>query len=169
MRELIDDLLAYSRVESQAKEVGPVDMEEVTRSVLGLMEATVRESGAELDIGPLPVVRASESQMRQVMQNLLSNAVKFRGERAPRIKVWAEPGRQEWTFAVKDNGIGFDMAYADKIFDMFQRLHTRDRYPGNGVGLAIVKKIVERHGGRVWVESSVNSGSTFYFTLPREV
>jgi PAS domain S-box-containing protein len=169
MRELIDDLLTYSRVESQAKEVGPVDMEEVTRSVLGLMEATVRESGAELDIGTLPVVRANESQMRQVMQNLLSNALKFRGARAPRIEVWAEPGWQEWTFAVKDNGIGFDMAYADKIFDMFQRLHTRDRYPGNGVGLAIVKKIVERHGGRVWVQSSVDSGSTFYFTLPKEV
>jgi PAS domain S-box-containing protein len=169
MRELIDDLLAYSRVETQAKEVGPVDMGEVTREVAGLMEAAIKESGADLDVGPLPIVRANESQMRQVMQNLLSNAVKFRGEEPPRIRVWAEPGWQDWTFAVKDNGIGFDMEYADKVFDMFQRLHTRDKYPGNGVGLAIVKKIVERHGGRIWVESAENSGSTFYFTLPREV
>ena len=166
MKMLIDDLLAYSRVDVQDKDFAPVDMNQVVKRVLEVLREAVEENKAEIELDPLPTVIAEESQMAQVIQNLVSNAIKFRGKESPRIRITATAGSGEWIFSVSDNGIGLSMEYADRIFQMFQRLHTRDEYPGTGVGLAIVKKIVERHGGRICVESEVGKGATFIFTIP---
>ncbi len=143
-----------------------MDMNQVVKRVLEVLREAVEENKAEIELDPLPTVIAEESQMAQVIQNLVSNAIKFRGKESPRIRITATAGSGEWIFSVSDNGIGLSMEYADRIFQMFQRLHTRDEYPGTGVGLAIVKKIVERHGGRICVESEVGKGATFIFTIP---
>jgi PAS domain S-box-containing protein len=166
MRQLIDDLLEYSRVDTRGKEPTPTPMNAVVAKTLALLEAPIEESKAEIVVDSLPTVTADESQMVQVMQNLVGNAIKFRGFERPRVQISVSPGTDEWIFAVRDNGIGLNMENADKIFQMFQRLHGRGEYPGTGVGLAIVKKIVERHGGRIWVESAEGKGATFFFTMP---
>ena len=165
MRSLIDDLLAYSRVETASKGLAPVDMNEVASETLGVLNHTIADSGAEVHIEPLPTVLANRIQMVQVLQNLIGNAIKFRGVDRPRVEVRATDEQSEWRFMVKDNGIGLNTEYAEKIFQMFQRLHTTEQYPGTGVGLAIAKKIVEKHGGRIWVESEEGKGATFYFTI----
>jgi PAS domain S-box-containing protein len=165
MRELIDDLLEYSRVETKGKSFVQVDMNELVLRTLSILKDAVEKSGAEIIVDDLPTLRIDESQMSQVMQNLVSNALKFRGPDRPKIVISATKGNGEWTFAVRDNGIGLDMEHSDRIFQMFQRLHTKEVYPGTGVGLAIAKKIVERHGGRIWVESREGEGATFFFTI----
>jgi light-regulated signal transduction histidine kinase (bacteriophytochrome) len=165
MRELIDDLLEYSRVETKGKSFVPVDMNELVLRTLSILKDAVEKSGAEIIVGDLPTLPIDESQMSQVMQNLISNALKFRGPERPKIVISATKGNGEWTFEVRDNGIGLDMEHSDRIFQMFQRLHTKEVYPGTGVGLAIAKKIVERHGGRIWVESREGEGATFFFTI----
>jgi PAS domain S-box-containing protein len=167
MRRLIDDLLAYSRVETKVKEFALVDMKEVVEGTIKVLKTSIDESKADIYIEPMPTVMADGLQMQQVMQNLIANAVKFHGQERPRVHISAIDGRKEWTFLVKDNGIGLKMEYAERIFQMFQRLHNQDQYPGTGVGLAIVKKIVDRHGGRIWVESEEGKGSTFFFTIPK--
>jgi len=167
MRALIDDLLVYSRIDGQAKPLAPTDMNQVMKSVISILSASIEESGADIHVRPLPTVMADESQMVQVMQNLLSNAIKFHGPERPVIHISATRDPEYWTFAVQDNGIGLNVEYADRIFQMFQRLNPREKYPGTGVGLAIVKKIIERHGGQIWVDSEEGRGSTFSFTLPR--
>ncbi len=131
------------------------------------MKDSVDKSGAEIVVDDLPTVCADESQMIQVMQNLISNAIKFQSNERPEIHISAAMRAGEWIIAVKDNGIGLNVEYADKIFHMFQRLHNQDQYPGTGVGLAIVKKIVERHGGRIWVESEEGKGATFFYSIPK--
>jgi signal transduction histidine kinase len=166
MRELIDDLLQYSRIDTKKREFVQVDMNDVVEESLDLLKAAIEQNDAEIVVEALPTILADESQMIQVMQNLVGNAVKFRGSERPNIHISACLGAREWTFAIKDNGIGLNVEYADRIFLMFQRLQTRDKYPGSGVGLAIVKKIIEYHGGRVWVESEEGNGSTFCFTVP---
>ncbi len=166
MRELIDDLLEYSRVETKGKSFVPVDMNELVLRTLSILKDGVEKSGAEIIVDDLPTLPIDESQMSQVLQNLVSNALKFRGPDRPEIVISATEGNGEWTFAVRDNGIGLDMEHSDRIFQMFQRLHTKEVYPGTGVGLAIAKKIVERHGGRIWVESREGEGATFFFTIP---
>jgi light-regulated signal transduction histidine kinase (bacteriophytochrome) len=166
MRELIDDLLAYSRVDMRGKEFVPVDMTAVTAEMTILLKIPIEENNAEIVADPLPTVVADPTQMLELMQNLVSNAIKFHGPDRPKIAISASQGAGEWTFAVKDNGIGLNMQYADKIFQMFQRLHGRGEYPGTGIGLALCKRIVERHGGRIWVESEPGRGSVFYFTIP---
>ena len=128
----------------------------------------IRESAAQITRDALPTVLADETQLAQVFRNLLSNALKFRGEAPCRIHVGASRGNGEWVFAVRDNGIGLDPQYAQRIFVAFQRLHSRREYPGTGIGLALCKKIVERHGGRIWVESAPGEGATFLFTIPHE-
>ncbi len=166
MQQLVKDLLAYSRVNSQAKAPTIIKSEIVVQDVLDRLKAAIDESHAQIVYDGLPAVRADTVQLAQVFQNLIGNALKFHGERAPQIRIGAERKNDKWEFRVDDNGIGIDMQYADRVFQMFQRLHERGRYAGSGIGLAIAKKIVERHGGRIWFESRPEHGTTFYFTIP---
>jgi PAS domain S-box-containing protein len=166
MQRLVADLLAYSRVGSQGERLRPVDAGEVVRTVIASLGESIRESGATVEVeGRLPTVLADEGQLSQVFQNLIGNAIKFRGSERPTISVQAVDRETRWMFAVKDNGIGIESRYAAKIFQMFQRLHEKSQYDGSGIGLAITKRIVERHGGRVWFESTLGAGTTFFFTL----
>ena len=167
MQALINDLLAYSRVGTHQQPFEPVDCGEIVEEALANLTVAVQESGATVTRDPLPTVMADPTHLTQVFQNLIGNALKFRAEgRKPLIRLTAKNAAGEWTFAVSDNGIGIEPQYFERIFRVFQRLHTRASYPGTGIGLAICKKIVERHGGRIWIESQPDQGSTFYFTLP---
>jgi len=168
MQRLIQDLLAYSRVKTGGRQFEPTAMETVLKAALANLTNAVAESHAVITHDSLPAVMGDEKQLAQLFQNLLSNAVKFRGPQPLHIHISAKQADGEWLFAVRDNGIGIDPEYADRIFVIFQRLHTREEYPGTGIGLAICKKIVERHGGRMWVESDRGKGATFYFTLRDE-
>jgi signal transduction histidine kinase len=168
MQVLIQDLLAFSRVGRNGHTRISIDCNAVMDEVLQTLAAAIHESGALITHGKLPAVWADRTQMAQVFQNLIGNAIKFRGKEAPVISVQAEELDNQWLFRVNDNGIGIAPEYAENIFVVFQRLHARTEYPGNGIGLAICKKIIERYGGRIWVESQADSGSTFKFTLPVE-
>jgi PAS domain S-box-containing protein len=168
MKQLIEDLLAYSRVGSRGKELRPVQAQTVFDKALVNLRATVEHSGAAITHDPLPEVNADDTQLAQLLQNLIANAIKFRNkDEPPRIHVGVEDAGSEWCFSVGDNGIGIEAQYFERIFMVFQRLHTRDEYPGTGIGLAICKKVIDRHGGRIWVESAYGKGSTFRFTLPK--
>jgi PAS domain S-box-containing protein len=166
MRRLIEDLLAYSRVGTRGREPAPVDVTAVVATAEKNLERAIAESGAVITKDPLPALSADEGQLVQVFQNLIGNAVKFRREEAPRVHVGARREGNDWVFSVRDNGIGIEKEYFDRIFIIFQRLNPREIYPGTGIGLAITKKIVERHGGRIWVESTPGAGSTISFTIP---
>lgn len=166
MRELINDLLSYARVTSRAKPLEETSSAEIVGGVVKALEASIKDNEAEIEIGELPAVMCDSGQLAQVFQNLISNALKFHGDHAPRIEVGARKNGSAWVFTVSDNGIGMDPKYADKIFTIFQRLHARGEYEGTGIGLALCKKIVERHGGKIWVESEEGSGSRFHFTIP---
>jgi PAS domain S-box-containing protein len=166
MSTMISDLLAYSRLETKGKSFITVNMDEVLATVLNDLRVSIKDSGASLTYDALPTVIADRSQMVLLLENLIGNAIKFHGEKSPQVHVSAHDDGKELVFAVEDNGIGLSMEYADKIFDMFQRLHSKVEYPGTGVGLAIAKKIVERHRGRIWVESEEGKGATFFFTIP---
>lgn len=169
MQELVNGLLAYSRVSRQGEDFVPVACEQVLESVLRNLEHACRKTGAVVTHDALPTIRGNPTQLTQLLQNLISNALKFRGSEPPRVHVSARAAADQWLFSVRDNGIGIDPQYFQRIFVIFQRLHTREQYSGTGIGLALCKKIVEHHGGRLWVESAPGSGSTFLFTLPREV
>ncbi|HEX6908932.1 MAG TPA: ATP-binding protein [Longimicrobium sp.] len=166
MQSLISDLLAYSRVGSRGGSLEATSLDTALARTLDMLRVPLEEAGAEVTADPLPTVRADPVQMGQLLQNLVGNALKFRGEAPPRVHVGARRDGAEWIISVRDNGIGIAPEYAQRIFVIFQRLHTRADYPGTGIGLAICKKIVERHGGRIWVESAEGRGSTFHFTLP---
>ncbi|MFQ5889839.1 MAG: ATP-binding protein [Gemmatimonadota bacterium] len=168
MQQLIDDLLAYSRVQSRGKEFEPVDLEVVLDQALTNLEITIKENDVAVTRDPLPTVMADATQMVQLFQNLIGNAIKFSSGDGtqPEVHVRAERRDGEHLLAVADNGIGVEPEYADRIFAIFQRLHGRGEYTGTGIGLSICKRIVERHGGRIWVESVPGKGSTFYFTIP---
>ena len=166
MQQQIMDLLTYSRVTSRGQPPTPVDSATALAEAITRLELKIAETGAEICIGPMPVVPADGSQLSQVFQNLIGNALTFRSTDPPRIRVEAAEEEGAVRFSVSDNGIGIAPEYQDRIFQMFSRLHPRDRYPGSGIGLAIVQRIVERHGGRVWLESAEGAGSTFFFTLP---
>jgi light-regulated signal transduction histidine kinase (bacteriophytochrome) len=168
MEQLINDLLAYSRVSSAAKPFQPTDMQAVLSKVLAILQHPIAESGAVITSDPLPAVTADETQMTQLLQNLIANAIKFRSDRRPEIHLSARREDDGWTFAVRDNGIGIEKQYWDQIFVIFQRLHTRQKYPGTGIGLAICRKIVERHGGRIWLDSTPGQGTTFCFSIQRQ-
>jgi PAS domain S-box-containing protein len=165
MQTLIDDLLAYSRVGRQTED-GDVDLDLVLEGARSALAAAISDSGAEIHAEPLPTVFGDPRELSQLMQNLLSNAIKFVEEGTPRIEISAVPRDGMWEVAVADNGIGIEPRYAERIFKMFQRLHGRDSYPGTGIGLAICKKIVERHGGAIEVEPGQDGGSVFRVTLP---
>jgi len=165
MQRLLADLLAYSRVGSQGKPLAPVSAATVVRRVVDTFAGAIRRAHARVAVGPLPTVQADEAQLGQLFQSLLGNALKFHGDAPPVVEIGATPLDEHWQFAVKDNGIGIDSQYKDRIFQMFQRLHERGKYEGSGVGLAIAKRIVERHGGRIWLDSEPQVGSTFFFTL----
>lgn len=166
LQQLINDLLTYSRVETRGKPPALTDCEEVLAQTLTHLQVAIQEANATISHDPLPQVMGDATQLVQLFQNLIGNAIKFRSEAPPRIHVGVERGENEWVFSVSDNGIGIKPQYTERIFGIFQRLHTRAEYPGSGIGLALCRKIVERHGGRIWVESKPGEGSTFYFTIP---
>jgi light-regulated signal transduction histidine kinase (bacteriophytochrome) len=166
MSALIKDLLALSRVDFQAKEFAPADLNAELRRTLFNLKTAIEESLAHVTYDSLPVVRGDPILLAHLLQNLITNAIKFRGSRPPEIHIGCEHNGNQWLFSVKDNGIGIDIKYAEKIFLIFQRLHNGQDYPGTGIGLAMCKKIVELHGGKIWMESELGKGSTFYFTLP---
>jgi light-regulated signal transduction histidine kinase (bacteriophytochrome) len=166
MQDLINDLLEYSRVGTRAKPFENVSLETVLKRTSRSLELAFEDAHATLTHDPLPEVMGDESQLSQLFQNLIANAIKFRGDREPRVHVGATRDECEWTISVQDNGIGIDPRHFDRIFAMFQRLHSRSEYEGTGIGLALCQKIVERHGGRIWVRSEPGAGSTFLFTLP---
>jgi light-regulated signal transduction histidine kinase (bacteriophytochrome) len=167
MQRLINDLLTYSRVSTQGRSFEPTDSHSVLGEALLNLSAAMEESRAIVTNDDLPTVHADATQLLQVFQNLIANAIKFRGKDTPHVHVSAREEGGEWLFSVKDNGIGIDAQYSDRLFVIFQRLHTRQEYPGTGIGLALCKRIVERHGGRIWFESEPGKGSTFYFALPK--
>ena len=171
MGQLIDDLLAFSRLGRTDLSTGPVDMKQLTQLVADEVQRAEpsRDGSLEIRIDPLPPARGDRGLLRQVISNLLLNAAKFtRGRPSAKIEVGSQADGGQTVYYVKDNGAGFDARYADKLFGVFQRLHSTEQFDGTGVGLAIVKRIVQRHGGRVWAEGAVNQGATFYFTLPGE-
>jgi signal transduction histidine kinase len=167
MKQLIEDLLAFSRVGTRGHGFEEVASEDALAKALVNLRVAAQASAAIVTHGDMPVVVADGGQLVQIFQNLVGNAIKFHGDAPPRIHVAGEEREQVWVFTVKDNGIGLDTQYSDRIFMMFQRLHNKTEYPGTGIGLAICKKIVDRHGGRIWVESQPGQGCTFGFTLAR--
>jgi PAS domain S-box-containing protein len=168
MQSLVDDLLSYSRLMARGQPFKPVDCETLFSQALSNLQGSIDESGAEVTHDPLPCVAADAAQLATVFQNLISNAIKFRNIQPPHVHISSERRNGDWVFSVRDNGIGIEKKNKNRIFTIFQRLHTDDEYPGTGVGLAICKRIVERHGGRIWVESKLGEGSTFLFSIPQK-
>ncbi len=166
MQSMINDLLQYSRVGTRGKPFKLTDFESVFGQSLVNLKIAIDENNAIITHDPLPTLMADSTQMIEVFQNLISNAIKFRSKESPQVHVSALKKRNEWVFSVRDNGIGIAPEFFDKLFIIFQRLHSRSEYPGTGIGLAVCKKIVERHGGKIWVESEPDKGSTFYFSIP---
>lgn len=166
MQRIIEDLLVYTQVDRLAKAAEPADLATAVEEALSEMRTAVTTSGASVTFGDLPTVKMDRAQIAVVFRHLLDNAIKFRGGRTPQIRITAERKGDDWHIHVKDNGIGFDPAFAERLFAIFQRLHGRTEYPGTGIGLAICKKIISRHRGRIWAESRSGEGSTFSFSLP---
>jgi light-regulated signal transduction histidine kinase (bacteriophytochrome) len=166
MQRLIHDLLDYSRVGTRGKEFAPTDCGAVVAGTLRALQPAIEESAATVTHDPLPTVMGDESQLLQLFQNLLGNAIKYRDSKPPVVQVSCKQEGGNWLFSVRDNGIGIDPQYANRIFVIFQRLHGRDKYAGTGIGLAVCKKIVERHGGKIWLESESGKGAAFHFTIP---
>jgi PAS domain S-box-containing protein len=167
MQALISDLLTYSRVGKGELTVEPTHLESILERIINDLSLTIKENDALVTVKPLPTILANPQQMAQLFQNLIVNAIKYRGEATPRILIQSELKDNQWLISIQDNGIGIKPLHFERIFAIFQRLHSRDQYSGTGIGLAICKKIVERHGGRIWVESEFGTGTTFYFTLPK--
>ena len=168
MQDLINDLLSYSRVTTKAKEPKPTDCHVIMKRVLASLKTAIDDAKVQLRFGTLPVLLADHTQLVQLFQNLIGNAIKFRSEHQPLVVIDAIPEGDFWLFSISDNGIGIEPKYFERIFEIFKRLHSREKYPGTGMGLATCKKIVERHGGRIWLQSTLGQGTTFYFTLPKQ-
>jgi light-regulated signal transduction histidine kinase (bacteriophytochrome) len=167
MRQLIEDLLAFSRVDRAGRKPKPTALQSAVDRARANLRAAVEESGARMTAEELPTVLGDEMQLSRLYQNLIGNALKFRREDAPlEIHLGARREGDHWVLSVRDNGIGIAPEHFERVFMIFQRLHTREKYSGTGIGLAICKRIVERHGGKIWVESTPGEGSTFYFTIP---
>lgn len=166
MQNLINDLLSYSRINKTKLSSEPVDLNEVITELIETFGDRIPELGAKINYASLPTIQGYRLHFKQLFQNLISNALKFHGDNPPVINIEAKLENEKWVFSVSDNGLGIRPEFKEKIFNIFQRLHTRDEYPGTGIGLAICKKLVEQYGGKIWVESELHKGSTFYFTLP---
>jgi light-regulated signal transduction histidine kinase (bacteriophytochrome) len=166
MKSLIQDLLSFSQAGTAVASFRPVPAGTVLEQALTNLEVALEESAAQVTAGPLPEIVADASLLVQVFQNLIGNAIKFRGSEPPSIHVWAERQESNWVFSIRDNGIGIDPQHSARVFQIFERLHGSDQYPGTGVGLAIAQKIIERHGGSIWFESQVRCGTTFHFSIP---
>jgi PAS domain S-box-containing protein len=168
MKDLIDDLLVFSQLNTDAKEFKLTDLVNILDDVLSNMKASIEENNAIITYEQLPIISVDHVQIRRLFQNLISNAIKFNHNKPAEIHIFAKESEYEWLFGVSDNGIGIDTEHQKQIFKIFNRLHTREKYPGTGIGLAISKRIVKRHGGRIWVESEPGEGATFYFTIPKK-
>jgi len=166
MREMIDGLLEYSRVETRGDPFERVALDAVVSDVRADLQFTIDEHDAEVTTESLPNVMGDASQLRQVFQNLLENALEYSGDEPPRVHITAERTGDEWTISVHDTGIGIDPDNSDRVFEVFQRLHTREKHAGTGIGLALCRRIVERHDGEIWIDSEVGDGTTVSFTLP---
>lgn len=167
IQQLIEDLLSYTRIGGGELILNEMDMKTAVHEALLNLRLALEEAGAEVNVESLPRVQADPSLMVLLFQNLIGNAVKFRDPEKPRIQIYSWEEGEDWVIAIRDNGIGIDPKYYERIFEVFQRLHTRDQYPGTGIGLALCRKVVEQHGGRIWVGSSPGRGSVFYFSLPK--
>jgi signal transduction histidine kinase len=167
MKTMINDLLTYSRVESQTLPFKPVEMLEIFDGAAAILSGAVKETSGTLTHGDLPTVNGDKAQLSQLMMNLIGNGLKYHGEEPPQIHVEAEESPDEWTISIRDNGIGIEPRFYDRIFDIFRRLHTQEEYKGTGIGLAICRRIVKKHNGRLWLESKLGEGTTFYFTIPK--
>jgi signal transduction histidine kinase len=167
MQTMINDLLIYSRVTTRGKEFETINMDQILEKVLKNLEVSIDENNARVNYESLPEIKADPSQMSQIFQNLISNGIRFKKDENPVISISSDENEEEWIFTVEDNGIGIDPEYSEKIFEVFKRLHGKDQYPGTGIGLAISKKIAERHGGHIWVESELDKGSKFIFTISK--
>jgi light-regulated signal transduction histidine kinase (bacteriophytochrome) len=168
MKSLINDLLMYSRVGRGEREFATVSMDAALADARRNLQMMIEENNAEITHDPLPEVYGDAVPLSQLLQNLISNAIKFRSEAPPAIHIGVTQHSDEWMFSVRDNGIGMEPQYLERIFIIFQRLHNKQKYSGTGIGLAISKKVVEHHGGRIWAESAPGQGTTFFFTLPRK-
>ncbi len=166
LEQLTEDLLSYARIEAEVRQFEPVDMTEVAREVVHLLDAALQAAGATVTVHGLPPVRGDRTQLAQLLMNLVGNGVKYCRDQAPRVEISAVQKDREWVFSVQDNGIGIDPRHHDKVFEVFKRLHTQNEYPGTGIGLAVCRRVVEGHGGKIWVTSASGAGSTFSFTLP---
>ncbi len=166
LQKLVSDMLVYSRLSTKQPKMVQSNCNEIVASVLADLQLLISESGAQITYEELPTINADESQLRQLFQNLINNSIKYRGSDSPLIDIKAEQQGINWVITVSDNGIGFEMEYAERIFLIFQRLHGRDVYQGTGIGLALCKRIVERHRGRIWATSQPGRGSQFHFTIP---
>jgi len=167
MHRLIEDLLLYSRVSTRGKEPSLTSSRVALDDALANLDLAIREADAVVEAGTLPAVKADPAQLVQIFQNLVGNAIKFRRpDERPHVRIAVEKDGKAWRFAVQDNGIGIESKFFERIFEVFQRLHGREEVEGTGIGLPVCKRIVERHGGRIWVESEVGKGSTFFFALP---
>ncbi len=167
MQVLIDDLLTYSRVTTKSKEFESVHLNSIADEVIDILELPIKENNAQINYGKLPVVSVDFRQMKQLFQNLISNSLKFRNAKDPVVDITAQDEGDHWLIKIEDNGIGFDMQYAEQIFVAFKKLHNRAEYSGSGIGLSICSKIVERHGGKIWAESEPGKGARFFFTLQK--
>jgi light-regulated signal transduction histidine kinase (bacteriophytochrome) len=167
MQTMINDLLTFSRVGTRGNPFEPIDCEVILDQTLTNLQMAIEESQAIITHDPLPTVMADDTQMVQLFQNLIGNAIKFRRQEQLRVHISAQAKEEEWVFSVRDNGTGIDPQYAERIFVIFQRLHSKEEYPGTGIGLAVCKRVLERHGGKIWVESQPGQGSTFYFIIPK--
>jgi len=169
MHQMINDLLAYSRLGTRAKSFSKVQLNAITSRALENLSESIAESNSLIEREPLPEVEGDDVQLTQLFQNLIGNSIKFRKKEAPlKVSISCQRSGDEWIIGVHDNGIGIEERFFDRIFTIFRRLHTREEYAGSGIGLAICRKIVEHHGGRIWVESILGQGATFYFSVPVE-
>ncbi len=166
LEQLTDDLLSYARLNAQLKPFALVDCREIADDVIQLLDAAVQHAGAEVTVGDLPWVTGDRTQLVQLLLNLIGNGIKYCRDRTPKVHLCAEKGAREWVFSVSDNGIGIDSRHHEKIFEVFQRLQSQKDYPGTGIGLAVCRRVIDRHGGRIWIKSALGVGSTFYFTIP---